>query len=247
MTTASSPFSPLSSTTSRCVRSSTCSRRLELVDEITRHRFRQVVASDHQTAACGVPRHKHRGLAGRITAPDDDNWVAVAELSLGLGGRVVDPETLVALEVGQVELAVLGSGRDDHRPAVDDRAVPHLDREVVVDALESDRRRRDDEAGAQPPGLQLGPLGQFAPGDPRGETQIVLDPSGRARLSSERDRVDRLGVQPFGGPVQGSRKPGRATTHDHEIAHGRRRPSRAKTEHLAHPRVVTDCAGRRGR
>ena len=175
---------------------------------------------------------EHRGLAGGVAAADDQHRVAGAHLRLRLGGGVVDAEALVALELGEVELSVLGAGGDDHRPAVDDRPVGQLDRVVAVVGRQADRERRHHHARAEPPRLERRALGELAPGDPGREPEVVLDPRRRARLAAERDLVDHLRVEALRGAVHGRRQAGGTGADDHEIAHRRRGPARAEPQQL---------------
>src|SRR6187551_840807 len=87
---------------------------LDLVDEIARHRLAEITAADHQPALRGVAREKHRGLARRVPTADDDDGVVSAELSLGLGGGVVDAVALEFIEPRDIQAPVLRAGRHDH-------------------------------------------------------------------------------------------------------------------------------------
>ena len=182
-------------------------------------------------------REEHRGLAGRVAAADDQHGVAGAALRLDHRRGVVDAGALEALEVGHVELAVAGARGDDHRPAVDDLAALECDREVVRLAAQLQRSRRDDQARAKAPRLELRPLRQLAAGDAGGEAEVVLDPRRGAGLPAERDGVDRLGVEPFRGTVERGGQARRAAAHDHEVAHRGCGSARAEAEHRRDLRV----------
>ena len=65
-------------------------------------------------------RQKHRGLARRVGAADDDDLVAVAELRFLHEGRVVvDAGTFELREIRERRLTVSGSCGDDHRASRD--------------------------------------------------------------------------------------------------------------------------------
>ena len=100
---------------------------LDLIDEIPRHRLRQITAPDQEPALRRVPGQEHRCLAGRVSAADDQDRIAGAELRLRLGGGVVDPAHLELVEARHVEAAVLRPGGDDHGAAGRHLAVRELD------------------------------------------------------------------------------------------------------------------------
>ena len=203
----------------------------------SRHRRAEVSAADQQAAAGGVAGEEHRRLPGRVSAADDQHRVGGAQLCLGLGGGVVDAGALVALEVGEVELAVLGAGCNDHRAAVDDLAARQLDRIVAVVAGQAGGLGWNDQARAQPPRLEDGALSQLASRDPCREPKVVLDPRRRAGLSAERDRVDRLRVESFRGAVERGGEASWSTADDDQVAHRRRLTMRTETEHRCELRI----------
>ena len=108
----------------------------DAVDQVGAHRRRQRPAHDDADRR-GLLGQEHRRLAGRVAAADHDDRQAVAGPGFELGGGVVDAGHLVAVEVGDRQLAVVGAGGSDDGPAGDLRAVAEAGDEVAGDVVES--------------------------------------------------------------------------------------------------------------
>ena len=218
---------------------------LDLIDQVPRHRFPQVVPANQQPAIGDVPGQEHRGLTSRIPTADDHHRVAGAELCLGLGCRVVDAAHLELLEPWHLESPVLGSGRDHHRTAPGDFARRELDRVLASVACQAHRCRRGGEADAELDRLQPGPLRELASGDAGGKAEVVLDPGRGPCLTTGGDCLDRLGVEALRSGVDGGGKTGGSGAHNDYVAQGRRRPFASnpdRSPHLGFSRVAKDLA-----
>ena len=123
---------------------------------------------DRKTAAC--PR--------RVAAADDGHRIAAAHQRLRLGGRVVDAHLLEVVRPRDGQPPVPRPGRDDHRRGRD--SAPSASR-TWTGCVPADGRGLGGhgEVGAELPGLDQRPLGQFGAGDAGREAEVVLDPGRR--------------------------------------------------------------------
>ena len=86
--------------------------RLDLLDQVVRHRLRQRVAADeHRHPAC-VRGEVYGRLAGGVGPADHDDVLVLAFARVGQGGAVVDALTGQLGESRRVQLAV-GNPRSD--------------------------------------------------------------------------------------------------------------------------------------
>ena len=204
---------------------------LELVDQVARHRL----GRDRRRGSSGGSSRR----AGRGTSPPDRPSCRRRRSAPGrrrtaaprpASRRSTPRRPRSASSSGTGELAVLGAGGDDDRPAVDLLAVGQLDRVVAVVGVAAPTASAGTTIRA-PKRLAwiFARSASSLPEMPGREAQVVLDPRRGAGLATERDRVDRLRVEALGGAVH-ARPPGPAgppptTTRSHIAAAA---PARAR-------------------
>ena len=76
---------------------------------------------------------------------------------------------------------------------------------------------RQQEVGAEHPGLLVAALGQLGPADPAREAEVVADQRARAGLAADRLALDDQRAQPLGGGVDRGGQPGRAGADDDHV------------------------------
>src|SRR5262245_60340054 len=94
-------------------------------------------------------RQEHRRLPGRVSAADDDDLVADAQLRLDVRGGVVDAQALELAEVVELQLAILHARRDDDGAGAHIPVTAELHRKGTAGAVEALGMARDSEVGAE--------------------------------------------------------------------------------------------------
>ena len=110
------PAAPSRATISVSVISSMFEVARDAIDQVARHAFGEARSSDHHPHLRGVSGKKHRALAGRIAAADQNDLFAGAQARLDLRRPVPDPATLEAGDVGDRRMAISCAARDHDRP-----------------------------------------------------------------------------------------------------------------------------------
>ncbi len=171
---------------------------------------------------------EHRRLSRGVAASDDDDRLAGALARLELGGGVVHAGHLVAIETLDGQLSVVRPRRSDDRPTSDLAAVRQVHDEMAGDFFHRDDPARGGDLRAELLGLERSARGEVLTRHAHREADIVLDPRARARLSADRDRVERDRAQPFGRRVHRRGQAGWPRADDHDVVAPRqaaRRPS----------------------
>ncbi len=190
----------------------------DLVDQVVRHRGRQVGTPDHDGDRAGEAGQVHGGLAGAVAAADHDDVGALHLAGRGHGGAVVDAVPDQGVEGLDADPAVGHAGRDHHGAGVHVAALGADDvRLPVGPRLERDDRPAGEEAGAEADRLVAGALGQPHPGDAAGEAEVVADHGAGAGLAADRLALDGDGGEPLAGGVHAGGEPGRAGADDHQV------------------------------
>jgi len=189
------------------------------VDQVAGHVPAEVAAAYEQVHPGRPGGQEDCRLAGGVAAADHDDRIGDAGQRLHLGGRVEHADPLVVLQVRHVQPAVANPGGDQDGPPDQLGAVVQPDHvAAVVGLLQRGRPGRHAEHRAEFPGLDDRPVGQVGAGDAGGEAEVVLDPGRGAGLPAGGDRVDRQGLQPFGGAVDRGGQAGRARADDEQVA-----------------------------
>jgi hypothetical protein len=136
------------------------------------------------SARLGPRREKHRALAGRIAAANQNDLFASAKPRLDLRRPVPDPAALEAGDVGDERMAISGAARDHDRPGLNAIAVLQFDdeRPIRARAIERLHGDRDHDVGAEFLRLNESARGQRLAGDSGRKAEVVLDPGAGPRL-----------------------------------------------------------------
>src|SRR5262249_1422326 len=138
---------------------------LEIAHEVVRHRFAEVgatVEERHDRPAAGEP---DRRLGRRVPAADDPDASCGAATGLLRPRGVEDADSLVRLDPGNGEAAVLGAGCEDDGARPDLLAALETDGVVLDARLERDRTVRRGHPGAELPRLADSPDCQLRAAD----------------------------------------------------------------------------------
>ena len=190
-------------------------------------------------------REVDRGLAGGVAATDHDHGLPGADPRFQVGGRVVDARAFEPLEIVDGEPLVARAGSDDDRAGRDLAAVgEHDDLEAVLDS-QAGNLARSVQPRAEPLRLDGRSRRELFAGDAVREPDVVLDARAGTRLAAGRDRVERDGVEPLGGPVHRGGQAGGTAAHHDEVEHVPRRLAEREPEVFGELARATDGAGRR--
>ena len=205
--------------------------RVDLLDQVVRHRLLQRRAAHQDRHRLGLPGQVDGRLAGRVGPADDVDVLVGAAGRLGQRRAVVDPASGQLGQAGRGELPVGHPGGEDDGVRVDRGAVGEPDRPGRAVDLQADHLAGGQHLGAELGRLPPGPVGELRAGHPVGEAEVVLDPGALAGLAAGRGPLDQHGPQPLGGAVDRRAEAGRAAADDDEVVEvGRRRGRQA---HLA--------------
>src|ERR1700687_5221353 len=144
-------------------------------NQIARHRVRQAPRSDHHVDMFRCLRQKYSRLTGGIAPSNNDHLFVPAQLRLKECCPVVHAIPFESLQVFEWELAVFGSGGDDHRPGGHSWAAFNFDNIWVAPAIYARLASSDHSPRAEFLRLRVGPPGQFLPRDSHRESQVVFD------------------------------------------------------------------------
>src|SRR4051794_2334816 len=136
----------------------------------------------YQGASPGEP---DGGLGCRVATADNADAACGTAARLRRAGCVEDADPLELREPVDGEAPVVGTGRDHDCARGDLIAVLCADEVTVIVGFQG-----NGDVGGCGPGVELarrshGPTGELAAADPRRKAQVVLDPSGEARLPAE--------------------------------------------------------------
>src|SRR4029079_1707838 len=146
----------------------------------------------------------------------DDVHVEPVDLRRLAAGRTVrDPLAGEAVETVDLQPAPRDAAREDDRRCAQDVAAVEMD--VVVDGVDARDLARHDDLGTEPPRLRERASGELVTGYAARETEIVLDPRRRARLSARRLTLDHDRPAPFGRAVRGCRQARRPAADDQDV------------------------------
>src|SRR5215813_3369336 len=164
---------------------------LEAAGEIARHRSGERGTPHQHADAPRIAGQEHRGLTGRIAAPDDYGLGVLSISSLHLGGRIVDARALEIGESFQRQPPILHSARDYDCTGTDALAILEGGGEGTV-LLRLQRRDspRYRKSGAKLHGLHLATPQEVRARDAGWKTHVVLDSARRSRLTSQNDVLD---------------------------------------------------------
>ena len=191
---------------------------LDAGDEVARHRVGEPVAAHEYVDARGRLCQEHGCLARRISAADDHDLLAPAELRFHEGRGVVDAGAFELREVRDRGLAVLGAGRDDDRAGLYALAIPGLDhigpaaRVIRCAPLATMTCAPNFWAWAKPRPVSAWPV------MPVGKPEEVLDLRARAGLAAGHVGFDHEHVEALRGAKHGGREPGGAGADDQDVA-----------------------------
>ena len=241
--------------------------RLDLLDQVVRHRGAEVAAAEQQEDPFGGAGEEDRRLAGRVAAADHRHRPAPAHPRLDQRRRVEDAGAVQPRAAVDRQLAVGGAGGEDDGARRQFVAAVEGDDVAAVFVAQAEGALGDRGAQAEPARLRDRPLGQLGAGDAGREAEVVLDPRRGARLAAERGRVDHHRREPLGRRVDGGAEAARAAADDQrvpgffrrlvrgaQVERGRRLEDRRRAQHLVaggqHRQVVLGerpAVGRRRR
>ena len=153
---------------------------------------------------------KHRALAGRIAAADQNDLFACAQARLDLRRPVPDPATLEARDVGDRRTPVSCAARDHDRPGLNAIAAVKFEDERAIFARAIQRPDPDGNhhVGAEFLRLNEGAGSQRLAAYPGGKAKVVFDPGAGSGLPAVSAGVENRHRQSFGAGVHGGREPG---------------------------------------
>ena len=112
-------------------------------------------------------------LTGRVGAADDMHLLTRGRRGLGGRAAVEDTRPDQLLELGDLEPAVGGAGREDDRAGADLAAVGEADVEAVAVAPNPCRVVHEGELCPEDPRLLVGALRKPPTADPAGKAEVV--------------------------------------------------------------------------
>ena len=192
--------------------------RLDLFDQIARHRRLERRRPHQNVDRLGLPRQVHRRLSGGVGAADDEHVRVLARRGLGERGAVVDAATGEVVDAGSGVAPVVDAGGDDDGLCAQGRTVGEADRARGAVALQRDDVAGGDQFGAELGGLATGPLGELGARDAVGKAEVVLDARALPGLPACRRSLDEHGLQPLGRAVhRGAETSGTAADDDQVV------------------------------
>ena len=184
--------------------------RLDAFDQIPRHGLGEVVPADGDQDLAPLLGHVDGGLPCRVPSTHDDDVPAAADPRFEVGGRVVDPGTLEALQIVDRQPAIAGPGGHDHRPTGDLAPVGQCDDVKPVFGSKSGGHAGGVEARPEALGLDRSARHELLSRDPVGEAGVVLDARAGAGLATDGDGVEGDRVEAFRRAVHGGGQAGGA-------------------------------------
>ena len=153
-------------------------------DQIAGHSFVQIIAADHEQHVAGMLGEKDGALAGRIATAHDHNLGPPAHLRLGESYGIVNPCPFEPFAPLHAQPAVVGSCSDQEALRCDGLAVVQVQDGIRLLEPQPGHGRGDRQTGTELVGLEDRAVGQIAPGQSGGKSEIVLNPHTAARLSA---------------------------------------------------------------
>src|SRR6266540_4058528 len=193
----------------------------DAIVQVPRHAGFEAGPADEEPHLRALARQVDHRLARGVSCANDRNLLPCAEPRLDRRSPVVDAGTLVRGEVRNVEPAVAGAAGDDdgtrHHPLSVRQAqvVAPAPRHSL--APQAHDLVRDGHLGAEFLRLVEGARHQGKAGDAGREPEVVLDPCRRARLTSERARIENHHRETLGGAVDGGAETCGSSSHDDDI------------------------------
>ena len=132
---------------------------------------------------------------------------------------VEDAGALETRERGHVQLPVSRAGGDHDGPGLYDLSIGEMHPIWPLVAIEPDGRPRDGHLGAEFFRLGERASGERQPGDPGGESQIVLDPRARPGLSSRCGAFQDQHIESLRRGVYRRAQARRSPAHDDDVPH----------------------------
>src|ERR1700704_3456857 len=148
---------------------------LDLIDEITRHAFRERFASDQHRHGASIAGKVNGGLSGRVCPADDVDIFAAAEKSFTHRAAVVDARAHQTIDSRHIQTSPLHSGSQQHDMAVQFRIIAelHASRRSVNGHTSHYLRRYD--FNSELLCLSHRAAGKIGPAQTCRKTQIVFD------------------------------------------------------------------------
>ena len=154
--------------------------RLDLSDQVVRHRLGQGGAPHHHGDPGRVPGQVDRGLAGGVGPADHIDLPAPHGRGLGGGGAVEHPGPDQRLQPGHAQAPPRHPGGDDHRLGRHLGAVRQPDQPPAAVGAQPGGPLGQDQVGPEQPGLLQRPVGQVAAADPAQQALLAQAQSGDA-------------------------------------------------------------------
>ena len=189
-------------------------RRLNLVDQVSRHGAGKRFAAHQNNDALRVSSEIHGRLAGGVRAPYHINDLTLIGQSLRRAAAIVNSSTLQLVYPRSLQPAPLHSARNHEGVARDLVPIRQFNDSVRTFGSDADSFLRSQDFHSETTGLNDGPPGQIAATEPGGKSEIVLDARTHTRLAAGRFPLNYHGMQTFGGAINRGGQTGGPTSHD---------------------------------
>jgi hypothetical protein len=209
----------------------------DLPDQVLRHRQLEILAAHQHDDLRRVVGEEDGGLAGGVSAADDEDLLADDVDGLIARGAVEHTAALELIHAFGVKSAPVHAGGQHDDAGGDAVAAVELHAVLVVlDGLQLLNAAGHHDLRAEAAGLLERALAQVIAGDAVGKAEVVLDPRGGAGLTPYSGLLQHQDLQAFGRAVDaGCQSRGAGACDDHVIVCSRgvvRMPS--AFGHLAH-------------
>lgn len=131
----------------------------------------------------------------RVATSDNYDGAAGTKARFDIGSGVVDAPAFEVAQALHRKASIARTAGSDHSSSRHGRAIGQVDDQVAGFFAQSDSRAGSAQLGTELFGLYQAPPDEVATRDTRWETEVVLDPRARARLTTGGDHVHAQGPQ----------------------------------------------------
>ena len=192
---------------------------LDAPDQVARHAVGEAFGTHQHVHMAAAASEENGGLAGRIAATDDDDFLVLAQFRLEVGRGVIDSRADEFRQVGNARVAIFRARCNDDGTGLHHAAVRQFQRVRPAFAEQTRGMAGDVDVGAELLCLYQCAAGQRHAGDAGGKAEIVLDPGTRSGLSAGRIGLDHQYVETFRRRVDRGGEPGRAGADHDQVMH----------------------------
>ena len=192
---------------------------LDTADQVARHALGQPIGAHQHMNLVAGPGQKDGGLAGRVAAADDDDFLVLTKLRFQVGRGVIDAGAQEARQVFDFQRPVLRAAGDQHNVGTYRAAFRQIHHVRPPLAVQCYRLRGDTERGAEFLRLRQRAPGQRQTGNAGGKAKVVFDLGAGAGLSARCRGFHQAHVESLGGAVDRGCQPGRPGAHNQQVMH----------------------------